>query len=292
MSSLSDFMGNASSSLKGSATRTIGDAASQGAQGNVSGAVSTLLNGPQSALSSIGAQGGATMGDDFAGLQKRGDAVQNWCWYAVMPDVSNPNAVSGGTLQALGQSVGVGQPVVSLPWYYVQTANVPDREFQVESIKRNGHEVHFPSSYSVGSLTLGLFMDDRSVAEMYCKAWAAQVMGNQNPKIVSNQGQWGYPSAYKKDINIVVLSVRRNVLLNVKLMNCWLTQKSALELTSGEASAMVREVTFSVEDIDITVNNDKGLLDTLSNTATGYAASALGSVLGGAVNNAFTTLGL
>jgi hypothetical protein len=289
MSSLSDFIGAASSSLKNAGISSITSAAGQIAQGNLSGAVSDLFNEPQQALATLGASGNTSFADDFSGLQKRGDAIQNWCWYAVLPDITNPNALSSPSGLILGQAISSAQPIVSLPWYYVQSANVPQREFNVESFKRNAHDVHRPNGYSVGALTLGLFMDSTNKSHQWLKAWQSLVMSNLNPKVVANQGNWGYPSSYMKDITLVVLSVTKQVLLNVKLINCWPTLPAALELISGEAAGLVQEVTFSVEDVDITVNNDKGLLDTLINTATGYASSAITGVLSSQLNAIFTT---
>jgi T4-like virus tail tube protein gp19 len=281
MPSIADYLGAAGSALKGTGATLV----NQLAQGNIEGAISGALQAPGQLLGSLGSFGGTSLGDDFAGINARGDAVQSWCWYAVMPDINNNSALSVGVVAG----INVGAPVVSLPWYYVQTANLPMRQFSLDTIKRNGHSVHYAQSYEVGTLTLGLFMDSSSKAHQYIKAWQGQVMANANPKSVQNQGNWGYPAAYKKDIVLVVLSVDKKVLLNVKLINCWPTEPSAVELTSGEATPLVQTINFAVEDVDITVNNDKGLLDTLIGTATGYATSALTGALNSQLNNIITS---
>lgn len=282
MPSISDYIGSAISSLSGTAQTSV----NQLAQGDIAGAISSGIGGLSTAINSIGASGGTTLGDDFAGINARSDAVQSWCWYAVMPDITNSNGVSLGSIAG----VSVGSPSVSLPWYYVQTSNLPQRQFGLDTIKRNGHNVHYAKDYEVGTLSLGLFMDSSSKAHQYLKAWQGLVMANQNPKVVSNQGNWGYPSSYKKDIVLVVLSVAKNILLNVKFINCWPTEPAALELTSGEAQPMVQTVSFAVEDMDITVNNDKGLLATLLSTASGYASSAISGALNSQLNNFITGL--
>lgn len=282
MPSIADYLGAAKSSLSGTGVTL----ANQVAQGNIEGAIAGALQVPGQQLGSFGSFGGTSLGDDFAGINARGDAVQSWCWYAVMPDITNTSALNAGVVSG----INLGQPLVGLPWYYVQTSNLPMRQFGLDTIKRNGHSVHYASSYEVGTLTLGLFMDSTSKAHQYIKAWQGLVMDNRNPKSVSNQGNWGYPSAYKKDIVIVVLSVDKKVLLNVRLINCWPTEATAAELTSGEAQALVQSVSFVVEDVDITVNNDKGLLDTLVGTAQGYAASAITGNLSSQLNNIITGL--
>jgi len=279
MPSINDYLGVASS-LKSTGLTL----ANQVAQGNVEGGVAGAIGSVQTLSGSLGSFGGTSLGDDFAGINARGDAVQSWCWYAVMPDISNTSALNAGVVSG----TNVGAPLVGLPWYYVQTANLPMRQFGLDTIKRNGHSVHYAQGYEVGTLSLGLFMDSSSKAHQYLKAWQGLVLANTNPKSVQNQGNWGYPADYKKDIVIVVLSVDKKVLLNVKLINCWPSEPTATELTSGEATPLVQTVTFVVEDVDITVNNDRGLLDTLTSTATGYATSALTGALNSQLNDIIT----
>jgi len=277
MSSLSDFVGSAVASLKGEGTVALTSALGSAAQGNFSDAASTLAGAANQFVTTAGSSGGTSFGDDLSGINRRGDAVQNWCWYAVMPDVTNSNSVSLGTSPSPLGTLQGGLPLVSCPWYYVQTANLPMRTISTDSFKRNGHDVHNAQSYSVGQLTLGLFMDSSSKAFEYIKAWQGLVLANANPKVVGNQGNWGYPADYKKDIYLVVLSVQRNVLLNVRLINCWPSEPQQLEFGSGDATGMVLSVNFACEDVDITVNSDKGLLDTLTNTVSGFALSGLQS---------------
>jgi len=278
MPSISDYIGAAKKAVQTSGLTLL----NQAAQGNVQDAVQGALQTPGQLLASAGATGGTTLGDDMHGINARGDAVQSWCWYAVMPDITNTSAQNAGI--SVG-GVSIGQPSVSLPWYYVQTANLPLRQFSLDTILRNGHNVHYANKYEVGSLSLGLFMDSSSRAHQYIKAWQGRVLANVNPKVVQNQGVWGYPADYKKDIVLAVLSVRRNILLNVRLINCWPTEPSSVELTSGDAQALVQNVTFAVEEVDITVNNDKGLLDTLTQTAAGYGTGAITGALSSQLNN-------
>lgn len=286
MSSLSDFLGAAQTSLKGEG-QTLGSAAIGSlAQGDVGQAISTLAYAPSQLASTLGSSGGTSFGDDLRGISRRGDAVQSWCWYMVMPDIPDTSAVPLGSI---GTIVG-GQPLISCPWYYVQTANLPLRTITTESVKRNGHDAHRPSGYNVGQLSVGLFLDSESKAHQYLKAWQGLVLANSTAKVVQNQGNWGYPSSYMKDITLVVLSVRRNLLLNVRFINCWPTELTPVDFTSGEATALVQAVNFMVEDVDITVNNDKGLIDTLISTASGYGLSALSSQFGSGLSNQLNNL--
>jgi hypothetical protein len=180
---------------------------------------------------------------------------------------------------------GALSPSVSLPWYYVQTANLPQRVVTAESINMNGHPIHLPESYSVPNLTLGFFMDSSNQAHQWLKAWQGQILGDSDPTSPVNHGMWGLPAQYKKTINIVVIDVKKKQMLNVRYINCWPSDPSALDLVSGSAEALVQNVTFMVEDVQVTLSNDKGLLGNLLDTAKGYAMGALSGFASNQINN-------
>jgi hypothetical protein len=262
----------------------------------VEGAISTVLRAPDTFVDRMGAQGRAQPGDYARGMMAREDAVQNWCWYALLPDIQDDNATAlrtpsvsmgGGATNSVNEAgqflynqVQIAsrqlRPVLGLPWYYVQTANLPFREFESDVITRNSHEIHYPTAYKVGQLTLGLFMDSSSITHRYLQAWSSKILGSRNPKRPENQGDWGLPVNYKKDIIISVLSVKKKVLLNVKYINCWPTNLEALALASGVAEPLVQPVSFSVEDVEVTIAEDLKLGAQIKDTLTGYARDAVG----------------
>jgi hypothetical protein len=250
-------------------------------------------------------------------MNARSDAVQNWCWYCLLPDVVDKGAVglfsksssTGGDTQSekwikqdgeeiLGTSLssvltsGSSRlyPAVSLPWYYVQSATIPFRTIETESITRNSHKLHYPEGYSVATLSMEFFMDSASVAQKYLKAWGGLVLGNQDPSIWSNRGKWGYPANYKKDINFYILSVTKRELLNLKYVGCWPTEPQALELASDNAAILTQRVNFHVEDVLVTVLNDKGIVDNLIDTGLGYGTSFLKGAAMNAINGWITGL--
>jgi hypothetical protein len=276
MSSLGNVISNAKNSIVGGVQNGL----QQIATGDIEGGVDTLVNTPADALANL--SGGPGLGDAMRGMQARSDAIQNWCWYCILPAVNNSNSLNlGGLIPQLGNL----QAQVSLPWYYVQTASLPQRNIQTDSVNINGHPVNYPESYSVEALNLGLFMDSSSKVHQYLKAWQGQILGNVNPSVARNQGMWGLPAKYKKTINIVLLNVTKKQMLNVKYLNCWPTNISALELNSSSAEAMIQNVSFEVEDVDVRVYNDKGLIDNLLDTATGYAMGALNGLAAPYLNN-------
>ena len=143
MSSLSDILGDGKSALQVGGN-SITAAAQAAASGDIMGAIGILQNTPGDMINSIGSGGGTDYGDTGRAINARGDAVQNWCWYCIMPSLTDGNAISLFSMK----------PSVALPWYYVQKMNLPLRSFQVESISRNGYQAHYPESYSVNDLQL------------------------------------------------------------------------------------------------------------------------------------------
>lgn len=266
MSGLGNVIKNAKNSVKGS----FSEGAQQIAKGDIIGGVATILNGPGDALSNL--TGGAALGDSMKGMQSRSDALQNWCWYCITPKLENQTAKGFSSFLPF---LGNVSSSVTLPWYYVQTANMPLREFAADSTNMNGHPVHFPESYSVGQLQLGLFLDSSNKAYEWLTTWQSFIMGSKDPKVADNQGAWNVPAQYKKDINIVLLNVSKKKMLNVKYINCWPAAPEALSLTSSNAEALVQNVSFYVEDVEVKVFNDKGFLGNLKESAVGFAMGAL-----------------
>ena len=249
MSFVSSILGGAKDEIKNG----LSNAASSLGQLDVAGAVSSLTDIPGNLLASI-SRGGVALGDGFKGIRSRQDAVQDWCWYCVLPDV-------GGK---------------SLPWYYVTTANTPHRKFNVESLKRNGHEIHLVESYGMGgNIQLKFFLDASSKSHAYLKAWCNEILWDHDPSLAYNQGVWGYPSAYKKTITIVVMSVDKKDLLVFKYFGCFPTDPQALELTPGTPTPLELTVEFQVEDVELTVKNGMGFLENLKETVKGFALGAL-----------------
>lgn len=254
MSFVSNILGSAKDDFKGGIANAVNDLG----RGDISGAISTLTDIPGNLISNIGARGGASFGDGFRGLQNIRDVVQDWCWYCILPEV-------GG---------------IQLPWYYVSGANTPFRKFNAETLKRNGHNTHLVESYEMsGPISLKFLMDGSSKSSLYLKAWQGQVLWDYDPSQAINQGVWGMPSGYKKTITIVVMSVARKELLTFKYFNCFPTDLQGLELGSGSSNPLELSVEFQVDDVDLTIRNDLGLLENLKESIKGLA---LGALTGGA----------
>lgn len=250
MSFISDILGAAKDNFKGG----VATAVNQLGTGDVSGALGSLQDIPGTLLNNLAARGSATFGDGFSGINAREDAVQDWNWYCILPRVGN----------------------ATLPWYYVTGANTPFRKFNVESLKRNGHTVHYPESYeTTGTLQLKFFVDTSSRSANYLKNWQRLVVNDANPSQSANQGLWGLPASFKKSITIAVMSVTRKDLLIFKYLGSFPSDPSQFELGAGSANPLELTVDFQIEDVDLTVRNGLGLLENIKDELKGRAISAL-----------------
>ncbi len=240
------------------------DAAIDQIRGSVMGRQSEKKFREQAAI------GGASNrpGDSFAGIHARGDAIQTWCWYALMPTVNN----NGYT--------------TDLPWQYVQSGNLPERNIASGSANFAGHPVHFPESYSVDQLQLGMFMDDTNAVQRYIQAWRELVLQNGDSNLpMGAKGLWGLPSKYKMSIDIVILNMSKTYAMNFKYTGCWPTLSSQQEVNSGTAEAMVKNVTFMVEDVFVDLYDLKGVVEpTQSPDQTGYTTGLTGAIVSSALN--------
>ena len=274
---LSDILGGAKSSITNGASSYV----SQIAQGDlsqlsVSGVLNALTGAVGNAATSAADRGSAAFGDAMAGMNARGDAMQNWCWYALMPTITNSNAASVS---------GLGQPSLALPWYYVEDATLPSRLFSMKPLERNGGQANYVDGYSVGELTMSVYLDSTNKALMYFKAWQGNMMGNKDASKIINRGAWGYSKDYKKDITIVVMDVTKKTLITAKYFGCVPKDLAALTLSSGAAERLKQPITFSVDDVDITLQDASGLLKDVLNTAIGYGLGSLQGISADALGN-------
>lgn len=262
--------GNISGAVSGliNAPSKIFDSALSGL-GGFAGPSSATLQSPGnfSAMSSIG---GVDPGNGLAGALARSDPMMSFTWYAQLPiitpgttqtnvsDATN-NVLStltaspvGGVLSsAMGGAVSTSQ-AAQLPWYYVEEATMPFRQFESKAIFREGRNRNYPDKYSVDTLRLAIYSDSSNVAFTYLQAWNNAIM---TPFSSANADQlaggWGRPSDYKKPIYIYLLDVTKNVLAIVQYTECWPVSVDTYQMNSGNAERVVNHVTFSVGDVFI-----------------------------------------
>ncbi|QDH83644.1 baseplate protein [Achromobacter phage Motura] len=263
-------------------------ATSQALQGNLSGAVEGLVNLPNSIGNGIaGAVGRNLSGPGgFAGLfnggwnsggsqvmypvgregsnalygiMQRADPMQSTGWYAMLPVVTS----------AYGTS--------SLPWYYVEETNVPQRQIETHSIFREGREQHFPDKYSVDSLRMGMYMDAGNVTLNYLRSWqAAVIQPTSSSNAVTQGGGYLLARNFKKPIFIFLVDVTKKAVVVYEYIECWPTNLDQLQLESASNTRLIQQVTFSVGDVFM---NTLGVSEQILSGITSGVRSTVGTNL-------------
>jgi len=204
------------------------------------------------------------------GAQQRSDPLLSFCWFAQMPMVT-PNqsqgsgilGAVGGALQsgvnalaskALGQAAGSALTgAAQLPWFYVEEATLPSRNFESRSIFREGRSRHYPSKYSVDNLRLGIYADSANVALNYLYTWQSAILKPFTvQQAAKGAGGWGRPAQYKLPIQIYILDVTYQQVLSIEYTECWPVNIDAYQLDSGTSTRIRHEVNFSVGDVFVT----------------------------------------
>ena len=304
--SLSDAIGSASAAFTGA---NVGAAfTSTIASGALSGIGSTIASvaGP-GILGTLGAS--MAPGNDLAGAQARNDPLMSFCWYAQMPTINptptssnsinqnNPstsiassltNAVSSLASSAvnslsstIGGSLFSSASAKSLPWYYVEEATLPFRNFATKSIFREGRHRHYADTYSVDNLTLHFYLDSSNTALTYLQAWQNAIIApfSANGSATSGGG-FGRPAQYKQPIYIYILDVTKAQMAIVEYTECWPTNLNALTMDSGNSTRIIGSVPFSVGDVFI---NIVGVAQSLVNGILAHPTQ-IGSLLSGAAS--------
>jgi len=225
-------------------------AASSIAHGDFSGALSKIEASPSdllgglaktfglssgSALSGPGKGGAAQPGNSLAGAMARTDPMLSHLWYALMPDISP-----------------IGGAPVSLPWYYVEEATVPFRNFEVKSRFYQGRHQHYPGGYSLDGLTIHIYGDTSNIGLNYLSAWNGALVQNISAADSALKGGgFGRSANYKKPINIYLLGPDKRTLFQLNYIECWPTNISSYSLDSSSSTRIIHVVNFSVGDVFI-----------------------------------------
>jgi hypothetical protein len=317
--SLSDAISSATSSFNPSAfASTFVPAAATGGLSFLGSKLASVA-GP-GALGTLGA--GMAPGNDLAGIQARSDPLLSFCWYAQMPTITpNPTSSSSinqntgsilGGIQAaassiagnlvsslastMGGSVFASGSATSLPWNYVEEAQLPFRNFSSKPIFREGRDRHYVDKYAVDNLTLHFYMDSSNTVLQYLQAWQnAMISPFAANSAATSGGGFGRPSQYKQPIYIYLLDVTKSQMAIIEYTECWPTNLSSLQLDSGASNRLIAQVPFSVGDVFINIvgvaqslvngvlanpSQFKNLLSAAGSKVMGNAASSVSSSIG------------
>ncbi len=196
--------------------------------------------------------GGVSYGNALAGIMARADPMHAFNWFCDLPQVN------------------AGGYAASLPWYYVEEATVPFRQFETRQVYREGRYKSYPGKYTVDSLRLAVYLDSDNKSLNYWQTWQNAVMRPFNKSTaVSLGGGYMPPSQFKKDIIFYLLDVRRMQVLSIMYTECWPTHIDGLNLQSATSERLIGQVTLSVGDVFVNLFNMgtagiAGALDVLS----------------------------
>lgn len=270
---IDNTLGRASRGVKNAATtleNNVVSAYSSAIHGDIIGAVSKLSGTPDAILGQLGktfgnlnsklsgalnpfgisnpfsssamsASNGIQPGDALAGALARADPVLSYNWYAEMPVITS---LDGSRAE--------------LPWYYVEEATPPFRTLEVKSIFRRGHNEHFPGTYSIDALRLGMFTDQSNAVLDYLMTWQGAILKPIGIKNMDETGLYGRPrgaKGYKKNISIFLISNNKQAIAKLTYIGCWPSSLDAYALTSTGSERIITNVTFSVDDVVVEVFN-------------------------------------
>lgn len=249
--------------------------------------------------------GGVPLGDALSGAQARPDPMLGFLWYAQLPVIGG-SAGTTSSLATVPQSQSTGdasgsslfsqllgsnplsspmggaladQASSQLPWYYVEEATVPFRQFQQVGIFRDGRERHYPSRYTVSPLRLGIYADTGNNAIQYLQAWQNAVIQPFSSSQLEQGGGWGRPYGYKKPIYVYLLDPSKSVLAILEYTECWPVNVQDLSLVSNSSDRLIYHVEFSVGDVRV------NLMDVPQSLTSQIIDSPFNNVLSNAINN-------
>lgn len=216
------------------------------------------------------------------GAQRRPDPIFNHDWYIEMPgnDFGAGPATSNALGSIIGDSLGtfgdmaagaVGQAVTEgistftgLPWYYVEEATLPTRNFDVRSVFRNGHHQHYPGNYSVSPMRVTVYADAEGRALSYLNAWHQMVMRKFTSRTPHLSGSFNPPAWLKRNITAVLLSSDKKQVAFITYVGCWITDLGEFNLGSAGNERLVFNANIQVDDVFVEVTGLKGLIDTFT----------------------------
>lgn len=253
-------------SAVGAGLQGVRTATNQLIHGDVNGALDSVTGIGRSSLSALtqafGIGSGTTLtspsknssiqeGNSLAGALARPDPMLGFNWYAVLPDITP----IGGSPQ-------------KLPWYYVEEANPCFRMFETRSIFHEGHNKHYPSTYNVDPLSMVVYADENNDALNYLTAWAGAILRPTTPSNIETiGGGYGRPKGYKKTIKIILVNSAKKKIATLTYLGCWPTHMDPYALESASSQRQVNRVTFSVDDVFITLES----LNSLASLSPGEA---------------------
>lgn len=205
----------------------------------------------------------------------------------------NPmNLLSPTKFDPFSQSVltkmkGRGDPVLSFDWTielpkigqtsldpeYVEGADIPFMNFDERRVYRQGKYAKYPGAViNYDDLTLTFYGDVNNKAFSYIQNWV---------NFVSKDGDFGRPKGingvggYKQTISIIMKDPYGQEMIRFDYKNCWPKQVAPVKLNSDSSDRVTWEVTFSIEEIQVTGFNMDTITGSIMDLVSGTISSAM-----------------
>ncbi len=160
-------------------------------------------------------------------IQKRRDPVLSIDWIGIIQD---PPGMKNSP---------------QMPWAYIDEIQCSPISISPNAVFRNGIQQKYAGNYDVGSASLKLYTDVSGMSFNYANAWIRSIR--------RNDGQWGLPASYKKDIVVYILDSTREVVVDIRLVGCYPTSWQSYSLEATSASPLFTLLELSVDDFYINV---------------------------------------
>jgi hypothetical protein len=107
-----------------------------------------------------------------------------------------------------------------------------------------GMHIKFPKDYDVPPLVMTLYEETDFSALKYIQKWRR--------KIIDNDGNYGIPKDYKKDLTVVINDLEGGDAISVTYIGCFPTHVMGYQLDSGIGHFLMTIVNFSVDKVRLT----------------------------------------
>lgn len=172
-----------------------------------------------------------------------------------------------------------------LPWQYIDGLDTPSLTVNAKDWHFNGQNRRFASDFELGTVNIKIYSDINGIGFNYANAWARATY--------RQDGYWNLPSRYKKDIQIFLLDAARGIVVDFRLVGCFVTSWNSYQLGASN-DILETSLTLSVDQFYMNYDSDyTAAKDSINSLLTGGLNSAikgLTSTVSSAASSAINTV--
>lgn len=158
----------------------------------------------------------------------------------------------------LARGLSRPDPLINLDWdiempdgldaSYVEEIQASMADFTVsEGVFRSGTRTYYVGAEDIGALSITFYEDRLMTVTQYLKRW--------RDRIRNTNGTRNYPSQYKRTIRVWPTDGAGIILGEFAYRGCWPSKIPSIAWTSQGTARITHQVDFSVDSVDITLNN-------------------------------------